>query len=89
MIKKSCFLLTTMLFLLLTTAFAQQPDKGEYKKPPSGFMQKEIMKDITGKEGDAPNGKKFVMDFNGKTYPTDPAQYTTVWHNNPVSQGLS
>ena len=89
MIKKSCFLLTTMLFLLLTTAFAQQPDKGEYKKPQSGFMQKEIMKDITGKEGEVANGKSFAMDFDGKAYPTDPAKYTTVWHNDPVSQGLS
>ena len=77
------------LILLLTTAFAQQPDKAKYATSPAGFMQKEIMKDITGKEGEAPNRKSFVMDFDGKSYPTDPAKYTTVWHNEPVSQGLS
>ena len=77
------------LILLLATAFAQQPDKAKYATSPAGFMQKEIMKDITGKEGDAPNRKSFVMDFDGKSYPTDPAKYTTVWHNEPVSQGLS
>ena len=58
------------LILLLATAFAQQPDKAKYAASPSGFMQKEIMKDITGKEGDAPNRKSFVMDFDGKSYPT-------------------
>lgn len=82
--------LTLLLPLAFSlSAFSQNTDKAILKVQEPGFFQKEIEKEVTGKEGKVSDQPKFVMDFSGKTYPTDTAKYTKVFHNPPISQGYS
>lgn len=83
------FLTLSILTLCVSILKAQGSDKGKYEQPKAGFMQKEILKEITGKEAEASKTAEFIMDFDGKRYPTDISKYKSIWHNAPVSQGLT
>ena len=80
-----------LLFLLClpTALFAQQPTKAEYREPKNGYYQEVIMPDINKAKATTTtkDNRAFKIDASNVQAPKDPAQYTTVWHSDPVSQG--
>ncbi len=85
------------IVLIITIAaafqtFAQKPEKDNavFKTKEKGFYQNVVLKDIrdyeSSKEGKKPQ-RYFSVDFSGKSFPTDPENYSRQWHNPPVSQG--
>jgi len=83
--------LTTIMILALSVSIslAQTRDKGklmEYKNP----FYKSIEKAIKEFEKEKEEPKlKFKMDFTGHDLPKSKAEFTQVWHNDPVAQGKS
>jgi bleomycin hydrolase len=80
-----------LLAFLPTAVFAQQKDKATFIERKPGYYQNSILKGISDdqeKERPEPKMEKsFKIDLTGVDLPTDITKYTTVWHNNPVSQG--
>ncbi|NUM34906.1 MAG: peptidase C1 [Candidatus Brocadiae bacterium] len=75
--------------LILVCSFTFAQDKGVYKEYKNKFFQG-ILDEIEKFEKTAAAPEtKFRMDFTGKQFPTDLRLYTTVWHNEPISQGNS
>jgi len=75
--------------VLVFCSFVAAQDKGVYKEYKNAFYQG-ILDEIERfeKKPSVPE-KKFRMDFTGKEFPTDIKLYTTMWHNEPISQGNS
>jgi bleomycin hydrolase len=65
-------------------------DKVVYKEAQNGFYQDSVLKGIDDfKSGsEKPEIKTYISaDLSGKSFPTDPKNYTQYWHNPPLSQG--
>ncbi|MCP4450522.1 MAG: peptidase C1 [Planctomycetes bacterium] len=84
--------LSTVIMLLclsVSVSLAQTRDTGklmEYKNP----FYKTIEKAIADFETDKDEPKlKFKMDFSGQDLPESTAEFTRIWHNDPVAQGNS
>jgi len=77
------------LTLLPIVLFAQQPTKAEYRDPKGGYYHDVIMTDLNKNEPVSTDKDKriFKIDASALQFPKDPAQYTQIWHNSPVSQG--
>jgi bleomycin hydrolase len=82
------------IFLIATAliATAQTPvDKGEFVEYVPGFYINTILKDVNKglPEGFAKQKypKIFAADLKNKEFPTNIADYSTVWHSLPKSQG--
>ncbi|HYG53279.1 MAG TPA: C1 family peptidase [Flavobacteriales bacterium] len=77
--------------MLPTLAIAQQKDKGTFIEKKPGYYQNSILKGISDDQEKAKPEpimeKSFKIDLTGVDLPTDITKYTTIWHNNPVSQG--
>ncbi len=73
----------------VSVSLGQTKDKGrlmEYKNPFLESIEKSI-KELE-KEKEEPK-LKFKMDFAGRDMPKSKAQFTQIWHNDPVAQGKS
>ncbi len=75
------------LLVLCSCVFAQ--DKSIYKEYKNQFFQGILDSIQEFEKTPARPEKKFRMDFTDKQFPTDKKLYTTVWHNEPISQGNS
>ncbi len=85
---KKAFLFFTA-FTLSSVAFAQS-DKGIFLEYTPGYYQNHILKGINDFKSQQSEEKKyysFKIDLSKKELPTDPEEYTSSWHNPPVSQG--
>ena len=75
----------------MVPAFAQQPkDKAVYKVYKEGFFEKYILsgiQDFEKKETPAPPVRSFKVDMSKMDIPKTKEGFTTLWHNDPVSQG--
>ncbi|MCF7975936.1 MAG: C1 family peptidase [Phycisphaerae bacterium] len=78
-----------LLILSASVSFAQTRDTGklmEYENPFYKTIEKAIAE--FEKKEQAPK-LKFKMDFTGHDLPKTTAEFTQVWHNDPVAQGNS
>lgn len=83
----------TCIALIFTSVvvYGQNKDKATFIETKPGYYQNSILKGIEEyKENETPSPKKhtvFKVDLTNANLPTDPEQYTTIWHTKPVSQG--
>ncbi len=87
---------TTILLLLLAagaavTASAQeaQRDKGIFASPKNEFMDSVRRASDQFKRKPAKSDMRFMVDFSTISHPASPGEFTSVWHNPPISQGIS
>lgn len=83
-------LFTFSAVCLVAGAFAQEKDKGTFVESKPGYYQNNILKGISDFDNSQKEHKPYYsykMDLSGRDLPTDPKDYKSVWHNNPVSQG--
>lgn len=79
-----------VLFLLsICIAQDQKKDKSIFVEPQNEFLEqiKEEIKNF--REIEEKPKRKFHMDFEGMTLPTSLEQFNTLWHQPPVSQGIT
>lgn len=73
--------------LLPFTTVAQQPeDKGEFVPYKNDFYSK-IKKELTEHEQEQGTNRKFQTDVSGMDLPQSVEEFTTVWCQDPISQG--
>jgi bleomycin hydrolase len=85
--KNNIFLFIS--FLLTTLVWSQ--DKGVFKPVPNNYYQ-QILRDVNGYEANQQQQESntiLAVDHSKANYPKDPEAYKSVWHNNPISQGLT
>lgn len=84
-------LLTSLLIItfISSIAFSQVKNKASYIETKSEFF-KQMEKDLDAfnKKNDDEK-KSFKMDFSGIDIPKSVDEFTTFWHNQPVSQGFT
>lgn len=82
---------TLILFALLPILSFAQNDKVIFKEYEPGYYQNTILKDVKQFQSQEKNNtyKYLSVDFSKNIYPTNIDDYTTVWRNNPVSQGIA
>lgn len=77
------------LFLLQTISISQEKNKGVFEDSKPGFFN-EISKEaelfISKPKSE---NKNFKVDFTGMDLPKSLSEFNYVWHNEPVSQGLT
>ncbi|GAB4328886.1 MAG: C1 family peptidase [Calditrichia bacterium] len=89
--KTSIGLILVVLFFAGSLALAQAPvkDKAHFMEKKNEFWDKiKASVDSFNTKPKEPR-RAFLMDFEGKEYPTDRSLYTTFWHQPPISQGWS
>ena len=72
------------------TAISQNKDKAIFEEVKPGYYQNSILKGIDDFEEPQTEEKKvkrMKVDLADWEIPNDPSQYTTVWYNDPISQG--
>ena len=86
-------ILVIAVFITITSAYAQKNEKRDvavFKTKQNGFYQDSILPAIENFNAEPQEpGTYLSMDFSKMDFPTDPAKYTQVWHNAPLSQGLT
>ena len=77
------------VFLFLSSITAQdQKNTGVFVEPKDGYYQNEILKGIKEfNEPEKEKKKEFKLDFSGMDLPKSKDEFTSYWHNEPVSQG--
>lgn len=78
----------TIIFLMsLALSFSNAQDKGTFTKSENAFW-KEIKKSADEfKEKDDDESKTFIVDLEGYNLPKSSDDFTSFWHNDPISQG--
>jgi bleomycin hydrolase len=73
---------------LVPVLFAQEPerDKGKFVEKKNEFWDKIKYENEKYSEGDK---ERFILDFEGMDLPESVDEFTTFWHNEPISQGNS
>lgn len=91
LMKQHRFLMYTCLCVAaIGTAFAQEQRDHAVFTPSKNEFFEEILRAADGqKKGDAPPPVEFKADFSSVKGPSSNGAFTTVWHNAPVSQGIS
>jgi bleomycin hydrolase len=87
---KNLIAISLILFAINSLAQTQSKNKGTFQEFKPGYYQNTIMKGIDEYEvKKAPEAKEkfFKLDPTGLSYPTSVDQFTTVWKENPISQG--
>ena len=83
------FLTILIILVFLSSPFAQdEKNRGVFTEEKDGYYQNEIQKGI--KEFNEPvkeKKKSFKLDFTGMDLPKSKDEFTSYWHNDPVSQG--
>jgi bleomycin hydrolase len=92
--KISILFLLCILFNSFLTIAQVKPakDTGVYKEKQSGYFRDVIMKSFNKddqKDREAVSSTYFTVDFDEYSLPNDITQYTTFWHNPPLSQGIT
>ena len=86
-------ILVIAVFITITSAYAQKNENRDvavFKTKQNGFYQDSILPAIENFNAEPQEtGTYLSMDFSKMDFPTDPAKYTQVWHNAPLSQGLT
>lgn len=81
------------IILAFATMFAShvfsQNDKIIFKEYQPGFYENNILKDNTQKNYTENKVRKYPSLLSTNDFPTDTALYKKVWHNNPLSQGIT
>jgi bleomycin hydrolase len=88
--KTTISLLTFFITItFLTSLFAQnEKNKGIFQEEKDGFYKNEIEKSIDEfNEPEKEKKKEFKLDFSGMDLPKSKDEFTSYWHNDPVSQG--
>lgn len=87
--KTTISLLTFFIaFSLLTTLLAQEKNNGIFVEEKDGFYKNEILKSLDeSSEPEKEKKKTFKLDFSGMDLPKSKDEFTSYWHNDPVSQG--
>jgi len=87
-------LFASLIILVISISLFSQEnlikDKVVYKEAKNGFYQDSVLQGIDDfkSDSDKPEVKIYIAtDLSGKSYPTDPKNYTQYWHNPPLSQG--
>jgi len=76
--------------IISTGASAQKKDKAVFQEKKDGYYQTDILTGIEKYESSKAENKKevkFKLDVEGKNYPINPKEYTTIWKNDVLSQG--
>lgn len=79
---------SSIIFIILQFSYSQTPkkDKGKFVERKNDFWEKIKTENKKYREG---RDKKFIMDFGGMDLPKSKDEFTTFWHNDPISQGNS
>jgi bleomycin hydrolase len=88
--KTSIAILTLVLSLLYVSSIFSQDgkNKGIFVEDKDGFYKNEILKSIDEfNEPEKEKKKLFKLDFTGMDLPKSKDEFTSFWHNEPVSQG--
>jgi len=85
---KSVIKITFISILFIYPIHAETPrkDKGKFVENRNAFLEK-IKSDNAQYAQE--RRETFVLDFEGMDLPTNKEEYTTYWHNDPISQGNS
>lgn len=85
---KSVLIACTLFLLTNLTVIAQTPkkDKGIFIEKTNAFFDKIEYENKRFEEADT---IKFIMDLAGMDLPTSKDQFSSYWHNDPISQGNS
>jgi bleomycin hydrolase len=78
-----------VLLVLFTINIAAQDKnltKSEFRDPKEGFYD-EILRQLNDYTPSTEKKKTFRVDFTGIDIPKSPKEFTSYWHNDPVSQG--
>jgi bleomycin hydrolase len=81
----------TALCFLSIFNLSRSQDKGVFKPVPSNYYQ-QILRDVNAYESSQQTTTEhsiLAVDHSKANYPKDPIAYKKVWHNNPISQGLT
>jgi bleomycin hydrolase len=83
------FITILIILSFLSSLFAQdEKNKGVFIEEKDGYYQNEILKSIKEFNEPAKEKKKyFKLDFTGMDLPKSKDEFTSHWHNEPVSQG--
>lgn len=81
-LNRKCILLFFFSLTLILTA----QDKGIFKSKENPFYR-EIMESLGKGDKYDGSGTTFKLDMTGKDLPESKDEFTTYWHNDPVSQG--
>jgi bleomycin hydrolase len=83
------FITILIILSFLSSLFAQdEKNKGVFIEEKDGYYQNEILKSIKEFNEPAKEKKKyFKLDFSGIDLPKSKDEFTSYWHNEPVSQG--
>lgn len=69
---------------------AQKKDKAVFEEKKDGYYQTDILTGIEKYDSSKEKNRKnflFKLNMEGKNYPTNPAEYKTIWKNEVLSQG--
>lgn len=81
-------LIKLVLILLFISISIYSQDKGAFVERKSGFYVNEILKGIKEfEQKDKPERKFFQVDLTSYDLPKSVDEFTSQWHNEPVSQG--
>jgi len=83
------FLTILIILAFLSSPFAQnEKNKGIFVEEKDGFYKNEILKRIDEfNEPEKEKKKSFKLDFTGMDFPKSKDEFTSYWHDDPVSQG--
>ena len=89
--KRSGKLLILGLLLVQGIAFSQdvEQDMGVFKESNSEFREKMNKSAEEFKNPEKEPNLHFIMDLTGYDLPDNPYEFTSIWHNKPVSQGIT
>ncbi len=81
-------LFSSIIFIILQFSFGQIPkkDTGKFVDKKNEFWEKIETDNKKYREG---RDEKFIMNFGGMDLPRSNDEFTTFWHNDPISQGNS
>ncbi|HUL44370.1 MAG TPA: C1 family peptidase [Bacteroidota bacterium] len=85
-------LVFTMIAISPILRVAAQPehrDRGKFVEPKNEFLDSARKALDAFSKKDIPPKKRYIVDFSGINAPASPADFTSYWHNKPVSQALS
>jgi len=88
--KITISLLLSLIILSFQTQLSAQDDKnkGVFEEEKDGFYKNEILKSIDEfNKPEKEKKKSFKLDFTGMDIPKSKDEFTSYWHNDPVSQG--
>lgn len=79
--------LLTITLTAATISVIAQKDKANYVEYENTFYKQEIEKQLSEHQNKKGKSKRFEMSFDGKKIPQSVEEFTTVWCNDPISQG--